>query len=125
MAIVEGRTQQEARSGKEVEFRVSCQQLELQAPRGSIQAQGDVKISGSGLDGSCERLTINWWCDQVLLEGHAQLKCLRDGQDVELKAEKLSLKLSASSTIKSIGESAEPPQAPTAKDSDDEAPKKP
>jgi hypothetical protein len=125
MAIVEGRTQMEARNGKEVEFRVTCQQLDLQAPRGSIQAQGDVKISGSGLDGCCERLTINWWCDHVLLEGHAQLRCLRDGQDVELKAEKLSLKLSASSTVKGVGESAEPPPADPTRAADDEAPKKP
>jgi hypothetical protein len=126
MAIVEGRTQLEARNGKEVQFSVSCQQLELQAPRGSIQAQGDVKISGSGLDGCCERLTINWWCDHVLLEGHAQLKCLREGQDVELKADKLSLKLSASSTVKGVGETAEPPTAEPVKDTDKgDEPKKP
>jgi hypothetical protein len=118
MAIVEGRTQLEARNGKEVQFSVSCQQLDLQAPRGSIQAQGDVKISGSGLDGSCEKLTINWWCDHVLLEGHAELKCLREGQDVELKADRLSLKLSASSTVKGVGETAEPPTAEPVKETD-------
>ncbi len=103
MAIVDGRTQVEARIGKEVQFRVQCLQLDLQAPRGSIQAQGDVKVSGSGLDGTCQRLTINWQDDHVLLEGGAQLKCLRDGQDVELRAERLSLRLSASSTIKVEG----------------------
>jgi hypothetical protein len=118
MAIVEGRTQLEARNGKEVQFQVSCKQLDLQAPCGSIQAQGDVKISGSGLDGNCERLTINWQDDHVLLEGHAQLKCLRDGQDVELKADRLSLKLSTSSTVRGVGESAEPPMIDPVKDMD-------
>jgi hypothetical protein len=103
IAIVEGRTHVEARIGKEVQFRVQCAQLDLQAPRGSIQAQGDVQIAGSGLDGKCQRLTINWQDDHVLLEGDAQLKCLRDGQDVELKAEHLSLRLSGSSTVKGTG----------------------
>lgn len=35
----------------------------------------------------------------MVLEGKAQLKCQRDGQEVELKAEKLSLRLSASGVV--------------------------
>ena len=91
-----------------------CAQLDLQAPRGSIQAQGDVTITGSGLDGTCQRLTINWQDDHVLLEGAAQLKCLRDGHDVELKAERLSLRLSASSTVKGTGAGSVKTTPPTA-----------
>jgi hypothetical protein len=102
MEIVDGRTHVEARIGNDVQFLIVCQRLDLQAPRGSINAQGEVRISGSGLDGHCDHLTINWQDDHVLLEGKAQLKCLRDGQDVELQADRLSLKLSASSTVKGI-----------------------
>jgi hypothetical protein len=103
MEIVKGRTQVEARIGDEVQFRVTCEQLVLQAPRGSLEAHGDVKVTGSDLDGTCERLTINWQDDHVFLEGKAHLKCLRNGQDVELNSDRLSLKLSASSTVKGTG----------------------
>jgi hypothetical protein len=103
MEIVKGRTQVEARIGDEVQFRVNCVQIVLQAPRGSLEAQGDVKITGSDLDGTCEHLTINWQDDHVFLEGKAHLKCLRNGQDVELNSDRLSLKLSASSSVKGTG----------------------
>src|SRR5262249_24351654 len=105
--ILKGRTQVEARIGKTVKFRVTCAQLDLQAPRGSIQAQGDVKVDGPDLDDKCEKLTINWHDEQVLLDGKVYLKCHKEGQEVELKAERLSLKLSQISPP----ESEEPPAA--------------
>jgi hypothetical protein len=92
--ILKGQTQMEARIDKTVKFRVSCEHLDLQAPRGSIQAQGDVKVLGPDLEGKCDRLTINWQDEQVLLDGSVYLKCRKEGQEVELKAEKLGLKLS-------------------------------
>jgi hypothetical protein len=103
MEIVKGRTQLEARIGKEVQFRVTCSQLSIEAPRGCLNAKGEVKITGSDLDGSCEGLTINWQDDHVFLEGKAHLKCLRNGQDVELNSERLSVKLSTSSSVKGVG----------------------
>ena len=114
MEIVKGRTQLEARIGKEVQFRVTCTQLSIEAPRGCLNARGDVKITGSELDGSCEGLSINWQDDHVFLEGKAHLKCLRNGQDVELNSERLSVKLSTSSSVKGVGsrkrvETEEPP----------------
>jgi hypothetical protein len=99
----EGKTHVEAVIGKEVQFQIVCDQLDLQAPRGSIQAKGDVRITGSGLDGKCQGLKINWQDDHLYLEGEARLKCLRDGQDVDLSADWLNLKLSASSTLKATG----------------------
>src|SRR6266545_2655336 len=51
--IVKGRTLMTAQSGKDVQFRVSCDKLELQAPRGSILAAGNVSVSSEGLQGSC------------------------------------------------------------------------
>jgi hypothetical protein len=103
MEIVKGRTELEARIGKEVQFRVTSSQLSIEAPRGCLNARGDVKITGSDLDGSCEGLTINWQDDHVFLEGKAHLKCLRNGQDVELNSDKLSVKLSTSSSVKGTG----------------------
>ncbi len=103
MTIVDGITVMEARVGKEIQFRILCDKLDLQTPRGAIHAQGDVKISGSGLDGHCDRLLINWHVDQIVVEGNAYLKCLREGHDVELTADRLSLRLSESSTVKGVG----------------------
>ncbi|MCI0464088.1 MAG: hypothetical protein L0Z62_44715 [Gemmataceae bacterium] len=94
--IIKGRTLMTAQTGKEVQFRVSCDKLELQAPRGSILASGNVTVASDGLDGSCDQLTIAWQADQVVLEGKAELKCRREGQEVDLKAARLSLRLSMS-----------------------------
>jgi hypothetical protein len=96
LAIVAGKTHLTAQTGKEVRFRVICDQLNLQAPRGTIAASGGVKLSSSGLEGTCDNLTISWQEDQVVLDGQAQLKCHREGQDLELKAAKLSLRLTPS-----------------------------
>jgi hypothetical protein len=92
--IVKGRTLMTASTGKEVQFRVSCDRLDLAAPNGRITAAGNVHVSSEGLEGSCEQLTIAWAEDRVTLEGQAELRTKRDGQDMDMKAAKLSLRLS-------------------------------
>jgi hypothetical protein len=93
VSLVDGKTHLTAQSGKEICFEVVCEQLSLQAPKGNIEAQGTVKLTSSGLEGSCDHLTICWQEDQVVMDGQAQLKCQREGQEMELKAGKLSLRL--------------------------------
>jgi hypothetical protein len=100
MEIVEGRTRLEARTGNKVEFHVNCARLDLQSPRGQIQAHGDVKLTGSGLEGTCDRLSISWQDENVALEGQVRLTCHRDGQNVELAADRLTLKLSTAAPAK-------------------------
>jgi hypothetical protein len=92
--MVKGRTVLTARSGQEVQFRVCCDKLDLQSPKGCIQASGNVTVQSDGLKGACEQLTIAWQADQVILQGNAELKCQREGQEVDLKAAKLTLRLS-------------------------------
>src|SRR5262249_3687571 len=101
--IAKGRTLLEARTRDEVKFRVECEKLNLQAPRGIIAAEGGVKIASTGLDGTCDKLAIIWTDDHVVLEGKSYLKCNRDGQEVELKAERLSLRLSAPGAARGEG----------------------
>jgi hypothetical protein len=103
MVVVDGKTHLTAAVGSEIHFKVICDQLNLQAPRGNIEAQGCVKLSSSGLDGSCDRLTISWQEDQVVLVGQARLKCQREGQDVELKSDRLSLRLTPANAKKASG----------------------
>ena len=96
MKLVEGRTYLEARSGEKVQFQVNCQQLTMQAPDGTIQAQGDVKVTGLDLKGTCDLLTITWHDESVQLAGKVHL----NGQEIELTAEKLNLKSTPGKTVK-------------------------
>jgi hypothetical protein len=93
LEVVKGRTILTAETGKDASFRVDCERLELKAPHGSIQAAGDVKISSTGLAGSSDRLTVNLQEDQVILEGRAALISRRHGENMEVKGERLSLRL--------------------------------
>ncbi len=91
--IVEGRTHLEAKNGDEVCFRVNCQHLDLQAPKGAIKAEGTVKVSGNGFEGSCERLTISWHDDGVAMDGAVLVKCHKEGRDLQVTGERVMLKL--------------------------------
>src|SRR5439155_23536358 len=91
--IIDGRTQLTAQNGKEVKFTISCDKLDVQTPRGRIDATGKVKLAAEHLEGGCERLTISWQEDVVVLE-RAQLKCKLQGQEADLNAEQLRLRLS-------------------------------
>ena len=71
-----------------------------------------VQLTGSGLEGHCERLNINWQNDRVILEGQVRLKCIKDGQEVELTADRLSVKLTGANGTKILGEVIQPPPMP-------------
>jgi hypothetical protein len=93
LEVVKGRTILTAETGKDASFRVDCERLELKAPQGSIQAVGGVKISSNGLEGTSDRLTVNLQEDQVILEGRAALVSRRHGENMEIKGERLSVRL--------------------------------
>jgi hypothetical protein len=100
--VVQGRTELEAHNGDKVHLRITCKQMQVQAPNGNIQAQGDVKLSGSDLNGSCDLLTIIWQKDDVLMEGKVHLKCPKDAQEIDLAADRLSVKLTDAKTAKAV-----------------------
>jgi hypothetical protein len=93
LEVVKGRTVLTAQAGKDARFRIECDQLDLKAPQGSVQARGNVKISNAGLDGSSDRLTVNLQEDQVILEGRAALVARREGENMEVKGERLGVRL--------------------------------
>jgi hypothetical protein len=93
MEIIEGRTVLTARNGTEVQFKMSCEKLDLQTPHGRMDASGKVKIASEHLDGICEKLTISWHEDVIVLE-KVQLKCQLEGSAAEMQAEQLRLRLS-------------------------------
>ena len=102
LKVVQGRTELEAHNGDTVHLRISCQRIQVQAPNGNIQAQGDVKLSGSDLNGSCDVLTIIWQKEDVLMEGKVHLKCPKDTQEIDLTADRLSVKLTNAKTAKAV-----------------------
>lgn len=100
--IVDGRTQLEARTDKDVRFRVHCDRLNLEAPNGKIEAIGGVSVTAENLEGKCDRLIITWLDDKVILEQAVHVKCRKDGQEVELAGDHLSLKLTIIDTPKAV-----------------------
>lgn len=82
-------------TSKSAEFHILCQHLKVQSPTGDIQAEGEIKVNAVGLDMECERLTISWKNDWVLLEGKVHLQTEKDGQKVEMTGDKLQLKLTS------------------------------
>jgi hypothetical protein len=90
--IVAGRTHLTAQIGKDVKLAVSCDVLDVQTPRGRISAAGKVKVTSDHFEGTCERLTISWQEDVVVLQ-KVQLKCKLEGQAADLYAEELRLRL--------------------------------
>jgi hypothetical protein len=94
LEIVDGKNVVIAKVGKTVSFRVVCEKVELQSPQGHIQATGSVKITSQALEASSDRLTIQLQDEAVLLEGAANLKCQHEGQELELRSDRFSLKLS-------------------------------
>jgi hypothetical protein len=102
--LVDGRTRLEARNGDKVQLQLTCERLNMQAPNGSIQAQGNVQVTGLDLKGTCDLLTISWQNDSVVLSGQVHL----DGRDIELTAERLVLKPNAVNSAKSAAASEGP-----------------
>jgi hypothetical protein len=82
-----------ARIADEVQFKVSCDTLNLAAPTGAVQASGSIKVSSPGLEGAGERLIINLQENWLYLEGQGHLRTQRDGQEVELQADRLRLRI--------------------------------
>ena len=78
-----------ARVGKTVQFKVHCDKVDIQSPFGTIQAQGNVKVTSLGLEVSGERMSIQLQEDSMVLEGKAQMKCRR-GPGINLRSERLT-----------------------------------
>jgi hypothetical protein len=99
VTAMKGRAYLEARIGDDLQFTVSCENLQMKTPAGAVQAEGDVKVKGTNIEGTCKKLTLSWSNERIQLEGGVKLKCKQDGQDVELTGEQLSIKLAVVETL--------------------------
>ncbi|MCS7046862.1 MAG: hypothetical protein NZO58_10940, partial [Gemmataceae bacterium] len=73
LETVEGRTVLQAVVHRKARFKITCDRLDLQAPRGTVLAVGRVAIAGEGFQGNCERLSIPLHDDRLILEGGAEV----------------------------------------------------
>lgn len=73
LETVEGRTVLHATVHRKARFKVVCERLDLQTPRGTLLAVGMVQISGEGFQASCDRLSIPLNDDRLVLEGKAEV----------------------------------------------------
>jgi hypothetical protein len=73
METVEGKTVLHAVVHRKARFKIVCERLDLQSPRGTVLAVGQVQLSGEGFQGMCERLSIPLNDDRLILEGNAQM----------------------------------------------------
>jgi hypothetical protein len=91
--IIAGRTHLTARNATDVQFQITCDKLDLQTPRGRIDATGKIKITSASVDAECERLTISWQEEVVVLE-KVTMKCKLEGHAADMQADQLRLRLS-------------------------------
>jgi hypothetical protein len=73
METVHGKTVVHAIVHQKARFKIICERLDLQAPKGTLLAVGQVQISGEGFKGQCDRLTIALHRDNLTLEGKAEV----------------------------------------------------
>jgi hypothetical protein len=73
METIDGKTVLQAMVHRRARFKVVCDRLDVQAPRGTLLAVGHVQLSGEGFHGTCDALSIPLHEDRLILEGSAEL----------------------------------------------------
>ena len=73
LEAVDGKTVLQVVVHRKARFKIVCDRLDLQAPRGTMLAVGSVQLSGEGFQGACDRLSIPLHDDRLILEGNAEV----------------------------------------------------
>jgi hypothetical protein len=94
----------EIKDGDLLLLKVSCECVELQSQHGVI-AKGQVRLHGSGVDGTCDQLIVSWARKAVELNGNVILNCSREGALLQISAEQIKLRVSGANepTFKASG----------------------
>jgi hypothetical protein len=98
-----GQPRFEVSDGELVVLKGTCERVEMPAPREglaqsmtNLQALGNVRVSGPGLDGRCDQLVILSLKGEVLLKGNVQLHTHKGKSSSELNADQVIYQLSGS-----------------------------
>lgn|GEM_PF-1317304 len=89
----------EVRDGDILLLKVSCDNVEMQtaqdkgAANPGVIATGNVRLHGSGLDGTCDSLSVVTANGEVMLKGNIKLTCYRAGSSSEVMADQMRFSL--------------------------------
>ena len=94
-----GQPRFEIRDGDQLLLKVTCEQIELHGAQDGtsalpgLTATGKVKLHGSGLDGTCDQLSIVSAKGEVALKGTVRLTCYRGTTSSQVAAESVMFQL--------------------------------
>jgi hypothetical protein len=84
-------------------LRVHCEQIELRREgdhaASSIVGQGKVRVSGSGISGTCDQLIVASSRGEVQLQGNVKLHCYRGGASSVIDANSMSFQLKGGTDV--------------------------
>jgi hypothetical protein len=83
-------------------LKVQCERIELRSDQG-VTAMGQVRLHGSGLDGTCDQLAISCTTCEVELKGNVKLNCYRGGASSQVSAEQMKFQLKGTGEVSSSG----------------------
>jgi hypothetical protein len=117
-----GQPRFEVRDGEQLLLKVTCEQIELHGAQDGtaalpgLTATGKVKLHGSGLDGTCDQLTIVSAKGEVAMKGNVHLTCYRGNTSSQVVAESVMFQLnrngeSISKGVKSLSTGVVPASA--------------
>jgi hypothetical protein len=119
MEIAGGQKVLTARQGKQIEFRILCDHVEMKTTEGAVVAVGHVVVTGPGLKGVCNRFILRLASDSVTLDGKAEVQIQQGnvvepaGQVVVLKGEQLTLRLQQAAPVTPASATSVGPPQPT------------
>jgi hypothetical protein len=84
-------------------LRVHCDQIEMRQEGATsatgLIARGNVRVSGSGLSGTCDELTVVSVKGDVQMKGKVHLHCYRGNASSQIDADSMSFQLKGSADL--------------------------
>lgn len=83
----------EVKDGDALILKVYFDHVDLKNTHEGLTATGNVRLHGSGLDGTCDQLSLSSTKGEVELKGNVKLTCYRGGASSQLTAEQVKFQL--------------------------------
>jgi hypothetical protein len=84
-------------------LRVHCDQIEMRQEGASaatgLIARGNVRVSGSGLSGTCDELSVASAAGDVHLKGNVHLHCYRGNSSSQVDGDSMTFQLKGSAEL--------------------------
>lgn len=83
----------EVKDGDALILKVYFDHVDLKGSHDGLTAMGHVRLHGSGLDGTCDQLSLSSTKGEVELKGNVKLNCYRGGASSQLTADQVKFQL--------------------------------